>query len=120
MLDFTKPVQTRDGREVVILSTEAPGICPIVGYLKGEMTLRRWCRGGSYVVDAYAEHPMDLIQVPQPFKVIRYINVYSVTSPCVSVVSSHATRQIADDRAGADRIACVRVEVDAVEGRFDA
>lgn len=61
MLDFTKPVQTRDGRKVVIYTTEAPGTWPVHGRIEGTMEPWCWGRTGTFGI---APSPCDLINTP--------------------------------------------------------
>lgn len=56
MIDFSYPVQTRDGRTVRILATDAGGACPVValvtettGVAAGEQLLRRFTKEGRYI-----------------------------------------------------------------------
>lgn len=78
MLDFSKPVTTRDGRKVRILCTDAPGPFPVVGYIIGNdpfgsIRLCTWASNGCVVVTALQECIDDLIQAEGP--VVRYASV---------------------------------------------
>jgi hypothetical protein len=72
-IDFTKPVQTRDGRKARILCTDRTGgLYPVVGLVSdGRIeTTTCWMRDGTHVA---GEHglPMDLINVPPPKKKVK-------------------------------------------------
>lgn len=60
-LDFSKPIQTRDGRAVDIRFTDGTGSYPVVGYI--EDSLSTWTKDGQYhEYGAYPEN--DLVNVP--------------------------------------------------------
>lgn len=75
-IDFTKPIQTRDGRKVRILCTDAE--CtnqdepqPIVGLVAGEFSgPKAWCANGSYFGDRSLSE-CDLVNVPQPKRKVK-------------------------------------------------
>lgn len=46
-IDFTKPVQTSNGRKVTIFTTEANGPHPVVGQIEGDTTIDRWSLTGE-------------------------------------------------------------------------
>ncbi|HET8685549.1 MAG TPA: hypothetical protein VFM18_02655 [Methanosarcina sp.] len=74
-INFTKPVQTRDGLPVRILCTDRKDDYPIVGLVKyqsGE-EVRTWTDSGSYSLDLTNRHK-DLMNVPETK--IYYMNVY--------------------------------------------
>ena len=52
MIDITRKYKTRSGRDVVILTTDAPGAEPVVGYViwEGEdtVTAESWTAAGKY------------------------------------------------------------------------
>lgn len=110
--DLTKPLQTRDGREVRIYATDAGGEYPIHGAVKeGQGWLHEgWSIRGELVRGL--ERCLDLVNVPQ--KNVRYLNIYPAE---MDVIRTHATKELADSVAAIGRIACVRVEFE--EGQFD-
>lgn len=66
-LDLTKPVQTRDGRPVRILCTDAGKIKPVVGLIKtptGDMVFS-WSPSGRRYTIVKTGHRTDLINVPE-------------------------------------------------------
>ena len=106
MTDFTKPVQTRSGLPVTIITTEGRGYYPIVGYI-GDCT-----HPDAWPKDGISKHGYydDLINVPE--KRVMYANMNF--NHCSYLYSS---RKVADANAAPQRIACIRVEY--LEGQFD-
>lgn len=74
-LDFSKPVQTRSGLKVTILTTEARSNWPVAGLIhdQGADTLTCWTNDGLHQFGGGA-HKFDLVQVPETVK--RYLPVY--------------------------------------------
>ena len=70
-LDFSKPVQTRDGQPVRILCTDRKGTSyPVIGLVlvsDHREDVSSWTAGGVYSLTE-DPCPMDLIQAPQPRK----------------------------------------------------
>jgi len=51
-IDFSKPVETGNGEDVVILSTDGPNEeYPVVGYVEGELAITTWTKEGVHAVD---------------------------------------------------------------------
>lgn len=101
MIDWTKPVETRDGRKVRVLCTDGPGEQPVVGLLDGFPTT--WCLDGRFHVGHGRDHGADIVE-----KYTVWINVYPD-----SETHSHSTwrsREAADRYAGSSRIKCIPVE----------
>lgn len=117
-IDFNKPVQTRDGRPVRILCTDAINVNrPIVGLVRQSEeneVLSSWSSNGFW---SYIDNPTnnDLVQTPEPPKVItRYANVYSDHT-----VGFYHSADTAEKVAGAARIARVRVTFEYRPGQMD-
>lgn len=72
-LDLSKPVQTRDGRKVRILCTDAGGERPVVGLIDG--CVWRWTGGGYDSNGNYRSAQYDLVNVPEPERTV-WVNVY--------------------------------------------
>ena len=106
MTDFTKPVQTRSGLPVTIITTEGRGRCSIIGYLGEQDCLTHWLSDGRYTHASKTKH--DLINVPK--KRVMYVNIYREREDLF--YSSEFPLE-----AGVERIACIRVEY--TEGQFD-
>ena len=64
MIDFTKPVTTRDGQEVTIYTTNHIGNEPVVGRIGDSRHTNSWRLDGAY---AMGSHPWDLVQAPLEF-----------------------------------------------------
>ena len=109
MLDFNKPVQTRDGRKVRVLCTDGRGDHPVVGYAACQNYLYSWrLSGHRYNTDETTI--TDLINVPETRVV--WVNVHPVDK-----TTFHATQEIADSWAEPDRLA--RIRVPYTVGQFD-
>lgn len=92
MIDVSKPLVTRKGKAVVVLTTEGPDKdFPIVGHLVGSSTMRLWSQEGAFkgknrefdlenakpcnpftteVTDGYGRVMLRLLVVPEDNKVI--------------------------------------------------
>lgn len=73
MIDFTKPVQTSDGRAVRILCTDANCSSngeaqPIVGLVGDHYCPMAWCLDGRYYGASTETSDLDLVNVPPPKK----------------------------------------------------
>jgi hypothetical protein len=96
-LDLSKPVQTRDGRKVRILCTDAKTSFPIAGLVTcdddGCEAFYAW-RSSGRLLDLDTESDEDLINVPekQRYRVALMRNAASVYT--VPVDSPHSMREI--------------------------
>lgn len=116
-LDLTKPVQTRAGKPVRIVCTDAPGACPVVGFyteLVGTekyVTPHTWTIEGAFMPGGYGNR--DLINVPK--KIERWHNIYDDGSSNVFLTRDAAD---ADDESSSNikRVACILVSVTEGEG----
>jgi hypothetical protein len=109
-IDFTKPVQTRDGRKVRILCTDAGEPFPIVGIcedLTSGRFAQRWTADGYYL-DNGKQDRVDLIQAP--VKRTVWINIYK------DGAYMYESKYDADMNCEPTRIACVKVEFEEGEG----
>lgn len=73
MLDFSKPIRTRDGQAVRILCVDANCktgdiVQPIVGIVANGV-LAAWGENGAYMPGR--DSPLDLVNVPLPKKKVR-------------------------------------------------
>lgn len=106
-LDMTKPVQTRDGRPVRIITwTEGPDKYPIVGVVEDELggNLYCWTSEGNFLEGCKAYHDNDLINAPESKSLYVNINEKGFTT-------SHQSRKIADDYSFG-RIGLIRVDLE--------
>lgn len=111
-IDFTKPIRTRDGRAVEILTTKARGLYPVIGNVEGEKGTDSWkVDGSTYHSDAPA--PIDLVNVPQKYRVwancYRPIGIDGDTLEGATL-RAHDSRKSADVFKGHDRVACIEIE----------
>lgn len=118
VLDLSKPVQTRDGRPVTIITTKGRGTYPLVGYAGEENTeLRSWRSDGIFFSGAI--RPLDLVNVEEKIELTRWANMYKRNGQVVLSIM-HRTREIADSFSGTDalipRFACIEVKISATEG----
>ena len=64
-IDFSKPVQTRDGRKVRILCTDGPRQCfPVVGFVDGDSFPHMWTSSGYWCQGNDRNCERDLMNVP--------------------------------------------------------
>ena len=119
-IDFDKPVQTRDGREVRIYTTEGKTKhYPVIGELcsDGNWHVRTWTSGGtdirwsSSTVVGLKDEGGDLINVPEKHTV--WINFYRGAA---SLSIHHADKASADEAVTEGRIACIEVTFTEGEG----
>lgn len=109
-LDFTRPVQTRDGRAVRILCTDASTSLtgsgtpqPVVGIIDGYSSPQMWCLDGRYWPHVRM-HDSDLIQASEIRT--RWVNVYPAGT---NEDYLHTNEEKANLAASPSRIACVKV-----------
>jgi hypothetical protein len=105
MIDFTKPVTTRSGLVVDVVSISLRGDYPVGGYLGEDDTFIRWSKDGKYFISR-VDSEFDLVNLPTT--IVRYFNVYP---------QSYTSRERADWSACGERLACIRVEFR--EGQYD-
>jgi hypothetical protein len=116
MIDINKTYRTRDGREVRIYSVDAGGQYPVHGAIKVRDDIWKtvsWTKKGTF-----SAAPMnnalrtedDLVEVKPRIKRTVWVNIYSEQTLW------HTKKEYADNCAGFDRIACVKVEIDCEEG----
>ena len=113
MIDKSKQYRTRDGREVRIYATDGGGDHSVHAAIKNP---DGW-KGVQFQADGTwceVETPLDLIEVKPRIKREVWVNVY----PEESGMNTHAhdCKKAANDCAGPDRIACVKLTIDCEEG----
>ena len=111
-LDLAKPLQTRDGRPVTLISVKGRALWPIVGYIGDDaIPVRVWKSNGSYLRSVELS-PSDLINVPEPKRSGEvWVNIYPDGTS-----ATWSRREYADNCSGESRIACVRVPWTKGEG----
>lgn len=76
-LDLAKPLQTRDGRPVTLITTKGHDSYPLVGYIGGDYFPEMWEHDGTSAATSFSNGPSDLINTPEkPPKMVRYLNRY--------------------------------------------
>lgn len=106
-LDITRPVQTRDGRPVRIITwTEGTKEYPIVGVVEDDLgeVLYKWTSEGYFLKGCKAYDDNDLINAPERRSLYVNINEKGFTT-------SHQSRKIADDYSFG-RIGLIRVDLE--------
>lgn len=105
-IDFTKPVQTRDGRKVRIICTDGPKGRPIVG-IKEDSDVMCWASDGMHC--GLPPCDSDLLNAP-PVKHVRYVSF----DKAGSIIRIYHEIPIQHHALVAG---CARVELE--QGRFD-
>lgn len=118
-IDWTKPVQTRDGQPFELLTTKLrSGTHTVLGYIGSDTHVTSFTAQGYYTISG-CEHPHDLVQPPE--QVTVYLNVYGTVYFNVygtdGSALAHPTRAEADRNASGGRIACIKVQY--TPGQFD-
>ena len=106
-LDLTKPVQTRDGQPVEIITTKGryPEF-PIVGYIGSSEYIELWALDGS---NRNVRGRADLVNVPEPKRVVDFwVNVYPNNFDSYRPLS-YLSKDAADQCVRENRIACIHV-----------
>lgn len=102
-IDFTKPVQTKDGRPLEIVTIRGRGDYPVIGFIGDSTAPSTFTADGKFFL-GLENNNEDLENVPaKPVEIVRYFNIYE------DFVMGHDTRAEADAGAEADRIGCKRV-----------
>lgn len=114
-IDWSKPVQTRGGKPVEIITTKGRGSHPVIGYVGYTEILDGWMIDGTY--NGKKPTDRDLINVPEERNL--WVNVYE--DGCSF---AHANRDTAEYACSvrlknSPRIACVHVKYKIGEGLND-
>lgn len=116
-ISMDKEYTTLDGTPVRIYATDAgDDEFPVHAayYENGQWWQVSYTRYGQLSTNGL-DYAVDLIEKPKTHKIVRYMNVY----PEGVASTLWTSRDYADQTAEDDRIACVRIEIDVEEGRFD-
>lgn len=118
VLDWDKPLQTRDGDTVTIITREGRGKYSVMGYIGDEDDTTHWLPDGRFF-DEEDPDGRDIINVPEkPVQREVWYNVFKNTEGKLSIGSTYESRKAADDSGVADkRVACIKVVL--TEGQFD-
>ena len=95
MIDWTKPVQTRDGRKVRVLCTDGPKPDrPIVAVIEGKSIVEDWLPSGRLL---HGEpYNSDLINVPEPE---REIEAWAIVTRTGNTAGIFGSRDLAENAA---------------------
>jgi hypothetical protein len=109
MIELGKQYRTEDGREVRIYALDAGGQTPVHGAIKrsGLWIVTSWSKEGRWSI---SNPENNLVEVKPRIQREVWVNVYH------SGQSAHGTKKDADQYAGSNRIACVKVVIDCEEG----
>ena len=105
MTDFAKPVQTRSGVPVELVTTEGRYPYPLVGYIDADHIVSYWSCDGLFQ-GRKDNHDYDLINVPE--KRVVYIYFYKSSNQSIFALGHECSAEL---------IAKRRVEY--TEGQFD-
>lgn len=112
-LDFTRPLRTKCGKSVTIISMEGRCSQPVLGYIGDDIVLKTWNLDGTYC-DAQTPWPFDLENYEEEVEITGYLNIYpeghAVYNP---------SKELADNAANKDRIACVAIKTTYKKGQYD-
>lgn len=110
MLDTTKPIETKSGQSVVLLTTEGRAPRVLVGYMGDSPYPHTWFRDGSYYENV--ESNSDLVNVKTERSI--WVNIFKVsgTKSLYSAGASYPSREAAMKQA--------QYAVDTVEVKFHA
>ena len=113
MIDFTKPVTTRDGRTVRILCTDAPGQFPVCAII-GDFVYRFTMDGLEEYACGYKTAP-GLINAPNRIK--GWVNVYRYPERNSYWIGRiHNTKEDAATVSGECRVASIYIDIPEGEG----
>jgi hypothetical protein len=107
-IDFDKPLQTKSGEPVEIITTNGRGYYSVKGYIGNSEHFASWGKKGD-VLGGIGACVYNLVNVPE--KRYAYVNVYK------EYAALNATREEADANCDDNRIYCMKIEM--VEGQFD-
>lgn len=117
MIDWTRPVQTRDGRQVKIYAMDVKGRFPVHGCVEGVENPLGWTKDGSYM-ESGCPNNFDIVNAPRRVRVERWINVYQdgcTGGLCESRDSADASASTAAI-CGRVRFACKQFTFEVEEG----
>lgn len=114
-IDITKTYKTRDGMEVNLLMVDGGGEYPVVGAINfgsNGWNAHEWDDNGRFIGPCKT-HGNDLIEAKHDRFV--WVNIY----PCTVGYCDYPTRTDADSMAAPGRVACIKLNLTELEGRFD-
>lgn len=119
-IDFTKPLETVEGVPFTLLSTDARGEFPIIGYINANTRPCYFSLDGTYH-GAHGDTSSPRYNLrnvqPKPAEAEVFINVYKRDDGTLRCTYVHESVAVADRNAAPSRVARMKVRI--VEGRFD-
>lgn len=116
-IDWDKPLQTRGGDPVTIITREGRGKFSVIGYIGAGDETAIWLSDGRFYNNREPDY-RDIINVPEkPIQKEVWFNVFKEEG---TLRTGHRfyTRQEADDSpVSEDRVGCIKVVL--TEGQFD-
>lgn len=122
-IEMWKQYQTeRDGLAVRILAIDAKLTIPVCPYSVIALVTGKY---GAESVGTYTSHgcqsvntpsPVDLVEVPQRFKMERWVNVNRDCKGGLYMSGDYPSSKLANDAALPSRVACVLVPIEGREG----
>lgn len=109
-IDFTKPVQTKNGRKVRVFCTDRNDPYPVVVWFDDEKRTAFYTSEGRSFIGA--ESPFDLMNVPEEVTVDTWLNFYD-THP------GYRTKEEAVRASGRDRRATLHIKRTVPVGHVD-
>lgn len=117
-INWDKPLQTREGDAVTIITREGRGKYSVIGYVGDDTGVTFWLPDGRF---SETEDPndIDIINVPEkPVQKEVWLNVFKNSDGELRVGSTFTSRAKADSLGVSDkRVACIKVVL--TEGQFD-
>lgn len=115
-LDLTKPLRTKKGELVTIVTTEGRGEYPVIGYIGDNDSIDRFTKEGKYYASGTTS-TYDLENVPpKPLERELYVNINKVNGS-LNRGGTYDSRAHADRNAHTNRVGCMKITL--VEGVFD-
>lgn len=115
-IDFTKPLQTKDGRQVTLKFSDGRGQWPVRGYVGDADELCAWTATGQYYEGR--ESPTDLVNVKKRITTDVFINVYENGDGTFSYGQVVSKQTAAALNAGKSVAGRAKVTIDIEEGEF--
>lgn len=117
-VDWNKPLQTREGDPVTIITREGRGKYSVMGYIGNDEYITYWRPDGRFF-DEQDTVGCDIINVPEkPMSQEVWLNVFKNSDGELRVGSTFTSRAKADSSSVSDkRVACIKVVF--TEGQFD-
>ena len=108
MINWEKPIQTRDGRKARVVRTDVKSdhysvICLVTQESGDEFVIT--CHHDGSRDTTFAGHEADIINAPEKRTIEGWVNVYESGHSG----DFHSTKEYADATSGRKRIACVHV-----------